>query len=622
MFRPLTLTEIEQLREQGCRAEDWTTVEVSEGFSADFVQCVTFSGKIRLGRFQKTFTQPSGELLHSGIYNARLHNCTVADDVFIANIGQSIAGYAIESDCFIYNVGEITRTAEGSFGVGVEVATVNENGGRSVPLFEGLSVQLAHILAFYTTKEDFRHRVFAKITSLREQLVGTEGVIGRGTRIVNTKQIIDNRTRENTEICGAELLQNCTIGKNSLIGSGVICRDVITSRGAKIREGAIVERCFVGEASTLEKGFSALDCLIFSNCEFANGEAVSVFAAPYTVSHHKSTLLIACTTGFSNFGSGTNMSNHAYKLGAIHQSVFERGCKFGSNSYMLSPSHIGAFSLILGTHKTNPETHKLPFSYIIENDGKTNIVPAVNLFRVGTLRDLQKWERRDKRNPDTHLDCISYELFNPLTISRIDQAIEILQGLAQENPEATAYHFGNCQIAKNAARKGISYYQEAFAVCLGEYLISEDDKPQTPAKYYPEWIDLGGMVTPKAMLEEFLSQEIDLDDAAYAEFFRNIESQRRQLYRSYIRERFSRELQDRAAVLRKYIDTLETLIKRLTREAGTEFFGVSQIGYGIDFEDERGEEFARVVGKPEANSSLRELTEELQGKIEKAKSLL
>lgn len=107
-----------------------------------------------------------------------------------------------------------------------------------MPLFEGLSVQLAHILAFYTTKEDFRHRVFAKITSLREQLVGTEGVIGRGTRIVNTKQIIDTRTRENTEICGAELLQNCTIGKNSLIGSGVICRDVITSRGAKNQRGS------------------------------------------------------------------------------------------------------------------------------------------------------------------------------------------------------------------------------------------------------------------------------------------------------------------------------------------------------------------------------------------------
>lgn len=68
----------------------------------------------------------------------------------------------------------------------------------------------------------------------------------------------------------------------------------------------------------IEKGFTAHDSLVFSNCSLENGEACALFAGPYTVSMHKSSLLIGCQTSFMNAGSGTNQSNHMYKLGPVH----------------------------------------------------------------------------------------------------------------------------------------------------------------------------------------------------------------------------------------------------------------------------------------------------------------
>ena len=53
------------------------------------------------------------------------------------------------------------------------------------------------------------------------------------------------------------------------------------------------------------------------------------------MTHHKSTLLIAGLFSFMNAGSGSNQSNHMYKLGPIHQGILERGAKTSSDSYIL-----------------------------------------------------------------------------------------------------------------------------------------------------------------------------------------------------------------------------------------------------------------------------------------------
>ena len=126
--------------------------------------------------------------------------------------------------------------------------------------------------------------------------------------------------------------------------------------GARVEDGAVVHLLFVGQASSLSHLFSAHDSLFFANCACENGEAAAIFGGPYTVTMHKSSLLIAGMFSFLNAGSGSNQSNHMYKLGPIHQGVVERGSKTTSDSYILWPARIGPFSLVNGA-PCDPSRH-------------------------------------------------------------------------------------------------------------------------------------------------------------------------------------------------------------------------------------------------------------------------
>ena len=119
----------------------------------------------------------------------------------------------------------------------------------------------------------------------------------------------------------------------------------------------------MGQACHLGHTYSASDSLFFSNCQEENGEACAIFAGPFTVTHHKSTLLIAGMFSFMNAGSGSNQSNHMYKLGPIHQGALERGAKTTSDSYILWPARIGAFSLVMGRHVTHPDIESAFFLF-------------------------------------------------------------------------------------------------------------------------------------------------------------------------------------------------------------------------------------------------------------------
>ena len=151
-YRKLYPQEVEQLKAQMCTAADWDKVEVAEDFSADHVRSARFSGNVRIGAFNKEFELPGGMVKHSGLYHVTLHNVTVGDDCCIENVKNYIANYVIGEGTFIENVDIILTDGETSFGNGVEVAVLNETGGREVLIYDRLTAQTAYIMALY------RHR--------------------------------------------------------------------------------------------------------------------------------------------------------------------------------------------------------------------------------------------------------------------------------------------------------------------------------------------------------------------------------------------------------------------------------------------------------------------------------
>jgi len=181
----------------------------------------------------------------------------------------------------------------------------------------------------------------------------------------------------------------------TIVGEGVTAKKFIMLSGSKVDSYAIIDKTFIGQSVKMGKQYSAENSVFFANCEAFHGEACSVFAGPYTVTHHKSTLMIAGLFSFFNAGSGTNQSNHMYKLGPVHQGILERGSKTGSFAYLLLPDFVGAYTVVMGKHYANFDTTDFPFSYITEEKGKSELTPAMNIFTVGTRRDSEKWPTRD-----------------------------------------------------------------------------------------------------------------------------------------------------------------------------------------------------------------------------------
>ena len=524
-MRQLREQEILQLQAQGCVADNWQNIHVAEQFDTQYVEHVRFSGVCELGTFNREFDLPGGFKVHSGISHATLHNVTIGNDCHLYNIHNYIANYHIGNNTCIENVNAILVDGRSTFGNGVRVPVMNEGGGREIPIFNELTASLAYVLTLYRHRPQMIHVLEQAIDAYADEHASEIGHIGENVNILNCGSIKNVYIGDCAQIAGTSRLKNGSINSNKLapvkLGSGVKCTDFIISSGVEISDSTIVDKCFVGQGCIFDKHYSAGESLFFSNCQGMHGEACAIFAGPYTVTHHKSTLLIAGMFSFLNAGSGSNQSNHMYKLGPIHQGVAERGAKTTSDSYLLWPSKIGAFSLVMGRHTHHADTSDLPFSYLIENNSESYLVPGANLRTVGTIRDAQKWPKRDNRKDTDLLDLINFNLLSPYTVQKMWKGREILkelQSISGENTEE--YGYKNCKIRNTSLIHGIGFYTIGIRKFLGNSLISRINKNKdsihtwadlqrvlVPANTIGigEWADLAGLIVPRSEVTSLLN---------------------------------------------------------------------------------------------------------------------
>ena len=630
-YRQLTEKEIATLTVYGCTAESWEKVKVAEEFSASFVTNVHFSGEIELGTFNKVFELAGGLKKHSGLNNCCLHNCTVGNDVFIDKIDNYIANYKIDDNSYIENVNLILVDGVTAFGNGVKVPVMNEGGGREIPIFDWLSAPLAYILTLYRHRPKLIQNLQQLIDEYANSQKSNKGYIAKNVRIVNCGTIKNVKIGDYALIEGASLLENGTVNSNQsapvVIGSGVKCNDFILSSGVSVTDSTLISRCFIGQGCIMGKHYSALDSLFFSNCQGMHGEATAIFAGPYTVSHHKSTLLIAGMFSFLNAGSGSNQSNHMYKLGPIHQGICERGSKTTSDSYLLWPAKIGAFTLVMGRHYKHSDTSDLPFSYLIENATDSYLVPGVNLRSVGTIRDAQKWPKRDNRKDSRKLDPINFNLLSPYTIQKMIKGVEILRNIQQTSGETTGiYTYQNCNIKNSSLKKGIEFYNIAINKFLGNSLISRlkdnsySNIEEVIAKLQPdtekgsgEWIDLSGLIAPKNVIDTLLC-EIEDNKHNLDQIQHEFEDMHKNYYQyewtwalSKLLNHWNKKLtevsyDDIFSMIELWKESVVKLDKLIYSDAKKEFDLNSKTGFGVDGnEEQKHQDFESVRGNFESN---------------------
>ena len=642
-FRQLSTTEITALQNQGCFSSDWSKIEVCEPFSTDAVHQVRFVGTVKLGKMGGSLKTSAGESLTSGFYNCKIENCEIGNDVLVDNV-QELKNYRVSDSVVIKNVQSIAVNETSSFGNGFEIEVLNEGGGRELKIFEKLSSQLAYMLVTYRHNTDLIKAINGMIDAYASEKSSGTGTIGSGASIINSGTISEVIIGEQAKIQGASLLKNGTIASTkeapAYVGQDVIAKNFIILSGSKVDSGALVDSSFVGQGVAIGKQFSAEGSAFFANCEAFHGEAVCVFAGPYTVTHHKSSLLIAGMYSFYNAGSGTNQSNHMYKLGPVHQGILERGSKTGSFAYLLWPCRIGAFSVVMGKNLASFDTSDFPFSYINVDNEKSILTPGMNLFTVGTKRDAEKWPKRDKRKDPVKYDLINFDFLSPYIIQRVLTALDVLLGLYEKasKKQETVFHKG-IRIKRLMLKSTRKYYDMALNIFLGEQLqkrlalidgaptLESVKKVLAPgAGSVPEkWLDLAGMIASE---EAILKLQADIASGTINSL-EKISAGLEEIHSSYDEETWSwttRILAERLDMdvasitpdqLLELTDRWESetlkLDKMILGDAGKEFDNSSKIGFGADGDEEvRNSDFEAVRGTLDENKFIVGVRDEMK----------
>ena len=510
-YRLLSDEEIGILEENGCTAEDWTSLNVDYDFNPAFIRNVRFYGTVNLGVFEKNIEVTNGFMKHSGISNATLRNVTIGDNCLIENVGCYINNYVIGDECCICNVATMETTAEATFGEGNTISVLNEAGNGNVVLFRGLTANIAALMVAHPDDKDLSAALKTMARNDISQRLADRGTIGNRVRITNTTEITNTSIDDNCEVNGACRLSDCTLAAapddSVYIGSGVICENSIIADGSSVLNSAKVFNCYVGEACQITNGFTAESSLFFANTYMANGEACAAFCGPFSASHHKSSLLIGCMTSFYNAGSCTNFSNHAYKMGPVHYGTLERGSKTASGSHTLLPATIGAFSMCMGKISGHPDTRRLPFSYIIGTGRDTVLVPGKNIATVGLYRDISKWPRRDVRMESAKNTLINYDWLSPFTINEIMEGREELARLLRiQGEDAAVYEYEGCKMSGKSLRRGLRLYDMAVELFIGEVLMSHDLDDRCAASGAGGWSDLSGLLLPSSEVERVIEK--------------------------------------------------------------------------------------------------------------------
>jgi hypothetical protein len=644
-YRALKTSEIEKLEGQGCLCNDWTAIIVKEGFDAAYIRHTSFSGSVKIGIFNQSFDFRGGVVKHSGISNATIHNVTIGDNVYISQVRNHIANYNIEENVVIENVDSLTTEGEACFGNGEKVNVLNEAGGREVPMFNELSAHTAYLMTFYRHRPSLINRLCDMVDEYASGICSSIGTIHRGVKLINSRTILNVNIGEGALIEGIYRLVNGTINSSvehpSYFGPGVIAEDFIAASGCTVTDATLISKCFIGQGCQLGKHYSAENSLFFANCQGFHGEACSIFAGPYTVSHHKSTLLIAGYYSFLNAGSGSNQSNHMYKLGPVHQGIVERGSKTTSDSYLLWPAKIGAFSLVMGRHYRNPDTSAFPFSYLIENRDESYLAPGINLRSIGTMRDARKWPNRDRRKDSLKLDFITFNLLSPYSVEKMIQGKKTLLQLREISGITSEYYMHNSvKIEAKALERGLRMYQIGIVKFLGNGLLKmleplkfsnikelrKSIRPETDEDI-GEWIDMGGLMAPKKFVLK-LAEDIESGKiASFREMHKVFENWHTQYYKwawTWSVHVFKTELGiDLATISKKqlldFIEEWENAVVSLDQmmfeDARKEFTLKAQTGFGMDGEeDAKNGDFEQVRGAFEKHPSVRDILNHIKKK--------
>jgi len=446
LLRDLSKEEIAVMESRGCRAQDWTQVQVAKDFDAFRVQRVHFQGRCVLGRCAGEVEVLPGVKLPCGIFDATLIDCQVGNDCLIENV-RFMANVVVEREAVVFDVGSITCGGKATFGCGQVLPVANEVGGREVPAWAELTIDDAAQIA--RERDDRLGQAAVMLAHDRYRVAITSPVswVRRGAQVRHTDRLRDVYLGAGAMVDNAleltDVAMLSTPEEQTRISGGATVEHAVLQPGARVGGQAIVRHALLLEHSGADEHATIKTSIIGPNTTIAKGEVTASLLGPFVGFHHQSMLIAAFwPEGKGNVAHGAMVgSNHTGR--APDQEIWPgEGTFFGLGCAIRFPTDLSEspYSVIgMGT-TTLPQKVRFPFSLIsvpvhalADVDDQiprayNEIIPAWGLLHnaYGLVRNELKFRARD-RSRRHHFD---HKILRPRIMRLVKDARDRLAAIS------------------------------------------------------------------------------------------------------------------------------------------------------------------------------------------------
>jgi hypothetical protein len=536
-WRALRTEEIETLKKNAVACDDWNNVLVRDPFEPGSIRNCSFAGLVRIGRLENVALEHHELQTPSGITNSTVVSCDIGDNCAIHNVGY-LAHYIIGDNCILFNVDEMHATDRAKFGNGIVkdgepeesrvwMDVMNENGGRGVLPFDGMTSADAYLWAKYRDDADlqeyFRHITQRQFDGRR----GFYGTVGDGCVIKSTRIVKDVKIGPHCYIKGANKLKNLTINSSEAeptqIGEGVELVNGIIGFGCRVFYGCKAVRFVLGNNATLKYGARLIHTHLGDNSNVSCCEALNNLIFPGHEQHHNNSFLIASLVmGQSNVAAGATIGSNHNSRACDGEIQAGRGFWPGLSVTLKHNCRFASFVLLAKGDYPAELDIRLPFS-LVANDAAADrllVAPAYwwlsNMYAL--VRNAWKFQSRDLRKTKTQ--HVEYDFLAPDTVEEIVRALELLEVWTAQSPAdgevlgenmehsrrevviikaREAYHAYRQMLHYYGVKNLLDYMQSHPKATLGSMNEELSGPPQR------EWANLGGQLATAADVDRLCS---------------------------------------------------------------------------------------------------------------------
>lgn len=452
LLRVLSKEEIAVMEDRGCRADDWSLIQVAEDFNPFRVRRTHFVGHCVLGRADGEIEVLPGMHLGTGIYDCTLVDCQIGANCLLEKV-RFAARIAVESGSVLFDIGTITSSAAPKqppatrFGCGHHLRLAVETGGRELPVWAEVDVPQAAVIVRSRADRSGQTAVQLAVANYVANLPHGLGWVRRGARLRHTERIENAWIGAGAVIDHALELSNVAIlstaEEPTTVSGGAMLAEAVVQWGVQVGGHAIVRRSVLVEHSAVDENGVVGDSVIGPNTAIAKGEVTSSLVGPFVGFHHQSLLIAACwPEGRGNVAYGAMVgSNHTGR--APDQEVWPgEGTFFGLGCAVRFPSDFSQapYTVIAAGTAMLAQKVTLPFSLIttpaeaVPDAGipraYNEILPGWGLYAnaYGLERMEMKWAARDQARRQK----ISYHVLRPEIITELRRALALLEEASRD----------------------------------------------------------------------------------------------------------------------------------------------------------------------------------------------